>query len=215
MTAIILAGGKSSRMGFDKAFIEIEGVPLIKRQLRLLGRVFKRVIIVTNSPRKYRLRTVKVIQDIIPGQGPLGGIYAGLIASSSFYNFVAACDMPFLNEALIRHMIKERDSFDVVVPRLKKGYESLFAIYSKNCIMPIHKTIASKNLRIRDFFKKVKVKEIKEAEVRRFGKPDILFMNINTPLENGDASIFSVINLEKKIEASPFSWKRPHFITDD
>lgn len=196
MTAIILAGGKSSRFGSDKAFIKINGTPLIERQIRILKKIFsrqailkeggippkaeKKIIIVTNNPEKYKLRSVKIVSDIIPNRGPLGGIYSGLMYSDSFYNFVVACDMPNLNLKLIKYMIKQRNSFDVVAPHLAGGFETLFAIYSKNCIIPIHRTIVSKNLRIRDFFRKVKVREIKEAEVKRFGKPDILFMNVNT-----------------------------------
>ena len=88
--------------------------------------------------------------------------------------------MPNLNLKLIKYIFKQKNGFDVVVPHLKKGYETLFAMYSKNCIIPIQKTLNSGNLRIKNFFNKVKVREIKEVEVKRFGDPDILFMNINT-----------------------------------
>lgn len=91
--------------------------------------------------------------------------------------------MPNLDLKLIKYMIRKKDSFDVVVPYIKKGYETLFAIYSKNCIIPISKAISSRDLKIRNFFKKVKVREIKMGEVKKFGDPDILFANINTPLD--------------------------------
>ena len=191
MTAIILAGGKSSRMGHDKAFIEIEGVSLIRRQLALLRNLFKKIIIVTNEPQRYRFKGIKIVKDIIAGRGPLGGIHAGLRASDSFHNFVMACDMPNLNSGLIRYVIQEKDNFDVVVPYVKRRYESLFAIYSKNCIMPIYNALISKDLKIRNFFKAVKVRIIEATEIRKFGNPDILFANINTPSDY-DKALYSL-----------------------
>lgn len=183
MNAIILSGGKSSRFGSDKAFIKLKGAPLIKRQIKLLKSIFKRIIVVTNNPKDYKFRGIKVVKDIISGCGPLSGIHAGLVASDSLYNFVVACDMPNLNLKLIKYMMRKTNAFDVVVPHLAKGYETLFAIYSKNCIIPIYKTLSLRDFRIRNFFKKVKVKEIRRKEVKRFGNPDILFANINTPLD--------------------------------
>ena len=180
MTAIILAGGKSSRFGSDKAFIKIEGTPLIKKQIKLLKKIFKKIIIVINNPNKYQIRGAKVIRDVIPGRGPLSGIHAGLLASNSFYNFVVGCDMPFINSEFIRYLSSKKRGFDIVVPKLKKGYETLFAIYSKNCISPIRKILNKENLRVRQLFKKVKVKEIYAKEIKRFAAPEILFMNINT-----------------------------------
>ena len=181
MTAIILAGGKSSRFGQDKAFIRIKGKPLIKRQLKFLKRIFKRIIIVSNRPDKYKFKGIKVVRDIIPHRGPLGGIYSGLMASSSFYNFTLACDMPFINVRLIKYMIGLKDGYDVVVPRLKKGYETLFAIYSKNCIKPIENRLLKQNFKIRSFFTDVKVRTITQKEIAQFDKEGLCFININTP----------------------------------
>ena len=181
MTAIILAGGKSSRMGTDKAFLKIGNQPLIKRQIGLLRKLFKKIIIVTNTLPKYRgYKGIKIIPDIIPHRGPLGGIYSGLIASRSFYNFVVACDMPFLNIELLRHMLSRIKGYDVIVARYKGEIEPLSAIYSKDCIRPIKEQLDKNNLKIRDLFKKVKVKVIKESEVIKFDSQAFSFLNINT-----------------------------------
>lgn len=180
MNAIILAGGQSSRFGSDKAFIEIDGVPLIKRQIQFLKDIFKKIIIVTNKPQDYKFEDVELVQDIIKNRGPLAGIYSGLMASDTFYNFFIPCDMPFLNSGLINYMFGLKEGFDAVVPKLKKGYETLFAIYSKNCLEPIYKILNTDNLRIVNFFAQVKLREVSEEEVLVFGDPDILFMNINT-----------------------------------
>jgi molybdopterin-guanine dinucleotide biosynthesis protein A len=182
MTIIILAGGKSIRMGRDKAFLKIDKIPLIKRQVRLLKRHFKKIFIVTNSPRKYRrLKGIKVVSDIAAGQGPIGGILSGLSASRDHYNFVVACDMPFISPDLIKYMRRNSSGYDVVVPRIGKRYEPLFCIYSKNCIGRIKAFVGKKILKISRFFPEVKVKEISHEEVARFGCPEKIFMNLNTP----------------------------------
>lgn len=182
MTAIILSGGKATRLdGADKAFIKIKSIPLIKRQLCMLRKIFKQVIVVTNSPEKYRrLKGVKVIQDNIPDKGPLGGIYSGLLASRSYYNFIVASDMPFLNSGLIKYMCRNTFGYDAVVPKIKDRYEPLFSIYSKDCLICIKDSLHRKNFKISNFFSKVKVKAISEEEVLRFGLPQAIFTNINT-----------------------------------
>lgn len=181
MTAIILAGGKSSRMGADKAFLKIGNQPLIKSQIGLLRKIFKKIIIVTNSLPKYRgYKGIKIIPDIIPHRGPLGGIYSGLVASSSTYNFVVACDMPFINASLIRYMIKNRDNYDVLIPRVDKKYHPLFGVYSKNCIPIMEKTISKDKLNVSSIFPKVKTGFISRQEIERFDKLLLSLVNINT-----------------------------------
>lgn len=168
-------------MGRDKSFIRFGDKELIEAAIDRLRGLFKDLIIVTNDPPRYQKYGIRTVADVLKDRGPLGGIHAGLLASDSLYNFVVACDMPNINLKLIDYMIKQKSGFDAVVPHLKKGYETLFAVYSKNCIMPIYETIESGRLRIRDFFEKVNVREVREDELKRFGSPKILFMNINTP----------------------------------
>jgi molybdopterin-guanine dinucleotide biosynthesis protein A len=185
MTAIILAGGKSRRMGNrDKAFIEIEREPLIRRQLRLLKKYFKKIIIVANDVDKYKgFNGVKVVPDVVAGQGPLGGILSGLLASGERYNFVVACDMPFINLPLIKYMQMEKAGYDVVVPMLNNRYEPLFGIYSKSCSKSIKPLLDKKILKISRFFSEVKVRKISRKEISKFGRPEEIFMNINTPID--------------------------------
>lgn len=180
MTAIILAGGRSTRMGYDKAFIKLDGLSLVNRQLKILRKIFKKIIIVTNNPDRYKFNGIQIVSDIISHRGPLSGIYSGLVSSDSFYNFVVACDMPFINTRLIKYMDRLKKGFDIVAPRVKNGYETLFAIYSKNCILPIYDILHSDNFRITGLFDKLKLKIIGEQEMIKFGDPKILFMNINT-----------------------------------
>lgn len=183
MTAIILAGGKATRMGCaDKAFLRLGREMLIKRQLRLIRKLFKKIIIVTNSPQRYRnLNGVRIVTDLIPNRGPLGGIYSGLQASEDDYNFVLACDMPFINLDLISYMLKKIKGFDIVIPRYNRKFEPLYAVYSRNCIKPIENGLSRKNLKITRFLQYVKVRIISKKEITQFDLNGISFVNINTP----------------------------------
>ena len=106
---------------------------------------------------------------------------AGLSASRDKYNFVVAVDMPHINLGLIRYMFKKRQGFDIIVPKVDNRYEPLFCIYSKNCILSIKKLLNENIFKVRMLFPKAKTREIAETEVLRFGPPDDIFMNINTP----------------------------------
>lgn len=181
VTGIILAGGKSSRMGKNKALLEIGGEKIIDKAVSLFKSLFKEVILVTNTPEEYAGLDVKVVTDIFPGKGSLGGIYTGLAYASCDYSFVVSCDMPFLKRELIEYLIELKDGFDVVVPRLRTGHEPLHSVYSKECLKPIEALIKKGDLRIIDFYPKVRVKEVSEDELAPFISEPSPFVNINTP----------------------------------
>jgi molybdopterin-guanine dinucleotide biosynthesis protein A len=185
ISSIILAGGRSLRLGHDKVLEKLGDKSLIEQVVSRIDSLSKTIIIVTAHERTLTpLATnpkIKTVTDIYPGQGSLGGIYTGLVASSSFYNIVVAADMPFLNEALLRYMIKESDGFDFILPRVDGLFEPLHAIYSRNCIEPI-KTILEQGKRvIVELFNYVKVRYIETEEVERFDPKHLSFFNINTP----------------------------------
>lgn len=183
MTGIILAGGKSIRMGENKAFIEIDGIPIIARVHRILEKLFEEIIIVTNDKELFTRFNSKVYSDLVPQRGVLGGLYTGLFFSSFPYAFCVGCDMPFLKESVIGHLMKEAKNNDVIVPRTKDGFHPLHAIYSKNCLEPIKKTMEQGKYRIIDFYPMVKVKIIEEGEFSPFDSFRESFVNINTPEE--------------------------------
>ncbi|OHC03705.1 MAG: hypothetical protein A3H23_02840 [Planctomycetes bacterium RIFCSPLOWO2_12_FULL_40_19] len=157
MTAVILAGGKSSRMGSNKAFLKLKGKTFIERQINLLREMFDEIFISANTPSEYEYLNLPVFKDIYPDKGPLCGIYTSLINSSSLYTFMLACDMPFVEIGLIKYLKGFTREYDVVVPKSERGLEPLHAFYSKNCIDPIKKELDSNNLRIISFFPHVKV----------------------------------------------------------
>jgi molybdopterin-guanine dinucleotide biosynthesis protein A len=183
VTGVVLAGGRSRRYGKNKALVKVEGVPLIERALHAMGSIFDHVIIITNTPDAYAYLNIPMFPDIIKGLGPLGGIYTGLKAIPDPAGFFVACDMPFLNTDLIRHLAAIRDDFDVVVPRISGWIEALHGLYAKRCGGSIERLIHSGTYQIFQFFSAVSVRFVDEDEVRRFDADLKSFLNINTPDE--------------------------------
>ncbi|HLA80580.1 MAG TPA: molybdenum cofactor guanylyltransferase, partial [Thermoleophilia bacterium] len=135
VSAIILAGGASSRMGFNKALARLgRGGTLIEKAVAKAAMLSGDVIVVANDEERYRNLGVRVIPDAYPGSGSLGGIYSGLLAAQHQHAFVVACDMPFLSLPLWRYMLSIPRDYDVLLPRLQGQPEPLHAIYSKQCL---------------------------------------------------------------------------------
>lgn len=183
LTGVILSGGKSTRMGGNKAFIEIEGTPIIQRIQTLFERLFDEIIIVTDQKELFSNLNAKIYLDLIPNRGVLGGLYTGLFFSSFPFSFCVACDMPFLKESVIKYLIKNIEDSDVIVPKTKDGLQPLHAIYSKNCLEPIKKIIELGKYKIVDFYPMVKVKIIDEHEFFSLDPMRESFINVNTPEE--------------------------------
>ncbi len=184
MTGIILSGGKNTRMGTNKAFLEVCGERLIDRTVRLFRELFDEVIVVTNEPLLYLSLDVTVVTDVMKGKGALGGIYSGIFYASSHQSFIAACDMPFLCKPFIEHMIANRDNADIVIPEKMGGgtrlIEPLHAVYAKTCLAPIRSLLVRNELKISGFFKGLRMRVIPEDTVKRFDPCGRMFMNVNT-----------------------------------
>lgn len=182
MTGIILAGGKNSRMGMKKAFIEIGEKKIIDNALNIFKDIFFEVIIVTNSPEDFYYTKVKLVKDIIPDKGSLGGLYTGIKKAKYNECFVIACDMPFISKALIKYIMSIK-GYDAVVPRIYGRVEPLFASYSKKCLGTIENNLSSGNLKISDILLNIKVHEMDENEIKVFDPKLLSLININTPSE--------------------------------
>ena len=170
-------------MGKNKAFIEIDGVPIIQRIHTLFKTLFPEIMIITNEVELFGHFEAKVYRDLIPDQGALGGLYTGIYYSSFPYAFCVACDMPFLKGSVIRYLIEKVNDNDVVVPRTEGGLEPLHAIYSKNCLGPIRKIMEHKDFKVLDFYSMVKVNIVEESEFRSLDPSGESFLNVNTPEE--------------------------------
>jgi len=172
------------RLGYDKVLETIGNSSLLQLVLSCVTSLCNQVIIVAANkqtiPQSIDHLKLRTVTDIYADKGPLGGIYSGLTASSSFYNLVVASDMPFLNRALIHHMIQLSGDFDLVVPRVDNLLEPLHAIYTKNCLTPIEHMIKQDRLSVNQLFSLVKVRYVESEEIERFDPNHLSFFNVNS-----------------------------------
>jgi molybdopterin-guanine dinucleotide biosynthesis protein A len=181
MTGIILAGGENRRMGRDKAFLKLDGLPLIEHVLETLRGIFSKTIIVTNTPSAYASYDTVVITDAVDKRGPLTGIYTGLLHSTDEYNFIVACDMPFLNPDLIRYMAGLVQGQDIVIPKVSDRVEPLHAIYSKGLLPLIEMRLRQDARQLQGILGEARVLYVTETEVVRYDPEIRSFENLKTP----------------------------------
>jgi molybdopterin-guanine dinucleotide biosynthesis protein A len=184
-SCIILAGGRSKRLGRNKVTETIGNLSLIETVISHLSELKSEIIIVkahdSMIPALTQYSNIQIVEDIYPGKGTLGGIYSGLSAAATFYNFVVACDMPFLNVNLLMHMAGLAPGFDVVVPRTREAVlEPLHAVYSKHCLEAIDFLIKQNRLSVLELYPMVKVKYVEASEIETIDPQNLSFFNINT-----------------------------------
>lgn len=186
ITGIILAGGKSSRMGKNKALLEVGGLTMIERVAGALSGVCSEIIIAGENSGSLEHLGYPTVPDIHPGCGPLSGIHAGLNAAKNLYSFVSACDIPFASQRLIERIIAERDGFDVVM--LKEGgfLEPLFSLYSKAFIEAAEISIRNGVYKVTATLQHVKWKPVtlSPGEIPNLAKS---LINVNTPMDYEEA----------------------------
>ncbi|MEK7310750.1 MAG: molybdenum cofactor guanylyltransferase [Chloroflexota bacterium] len=187
-SVVINAGGKSSRMGMDKAFADIDGTTMIERIIEQTAGLGDQII-VTNTPEQYAFLGLPMVSDVLPDKGALGGVYTCIHAATQQYALVTACDLPFVNRPLLDYMMSLAPDFDAVVPRIrplnagpdaKPEAEPLRAIYSKTCLEPIRRAFDAGKMRVISFFPEVRLRWMEEDEIRRFDPELLTFLNCNT-----------------------------------
>jgi molybdopterin-guanine dinucleotide biosynthesis protein A len=179
--AIILAGGKSSRMGQPKALVTFDGQPLIAHLVRSLRKVFGEVIIVAAPEQELPELRATLVRDERPFQGPVGGIYYGLRAAGEESAFVTSCDAPFLNLSLIRFLAAQISHVDVVVPYWENRFQPLHAVYRTSLAPLLADQLERGELRPVTLFERVRTLRIREDQIRRFDADGLSFLNMNTP----------------------------------
>jgi molybdopterin-guanine dinucleotide biosynthesis protein A len=133
-TAIIVAGGKSSRMGTNKLLLKINGKPIIQKVTDLCKSVFRRTILITNTPENYKFLNIEMFADIYRNLGPLAGIHSGLLNTETERNFIVSADMPFINKEIIEFLFRLNSLKQIVLPSSENKTQPLCGIYKKNCI---------------------------------------------------------------------------------
>ena len=185
VSGVVLAGGRSSRLGQDKALLSLpDGRSLIAHVVARLAPLVAEVVVVATDGERLGPLPARIVPDLFPDGGALGGIYAGLAAAREARSLVVACDMPLLRPGLLRHLLALPRDFDVLLPRLADGQvEPLHAVYSKACLEPIRRQLAAGRLRIISFLGDVRVRYVEEAELRRFDPELRSLFNVNTPAD--------------------------------
>ena len=183
MTGVVLAGGRNSRMGRDKASLPWQGSDFLQVILHKLIEVCDELIVVTNTARADVLPNVRYVADIIPQCGPLSGIHAGLVHASSDLVFVTACDMPYLSSAAVDHLRSLSPGWDVVAPGEADFLEPLFACYRKTCIPVIESLLQQDIRKTQALFRLVRYRQVPLVELTQFD-PQLRFLhNINSPAD--------------------------------
>ena len=179
--AIILAGGKSKRMKFDKQKLEVNGKRLIGRTIQILEEVFEKITVVTNRPELYDEYNVGIISDIYPGHGPISGIHTALYHANDDTIFVMACDMPYVNIEFIKYLYERYDGGDGVITLKGDHIEPLNAIYSKSLLGKIEENISKGRYRISDLVNESNFVLVKEEKAMEFDPELKMFKNLNKP----------------------------------
>ncbi|MBI9076362.1 MAG: molybdenum cofactor guanylyltransferase [Desulfatibacillum sp.] len=186
--AAILAGGVNSRMkGRNKAFLNIQGRPIIDHLTERLAGFFREIIIISNDPLQYLDYDYPVYSDLSTRRCSLNGVHTALNCAVLPNVFMVPCDLPFLQAGMVKLLLTEQDpKFDIIIPQTPAGFEPLCAIYSRKCLKPAARMLETRNLSIRSFFSQVRVKAIPEGKLRAADPELLSFMNVNTPqdLEN-------------------------------
>jgi len=189
VTGVILAGGTSSRMGRNKALLEINGSSIITRTYRTLAELFHEVVIVTNTPQDYEFIPCRKVPDIYPGIGSVAGLHSALAHSTTERTFVTACDMPFVDPFIIRHLCDmQLDEYDAVIPFSKGGQEPLHAVYTSKCKDIFEIAINNGERKILDILARMNTRLITWDEMKLIVGSTAGFLNVNTPEEYGTIS---------------------------
>lgn len=186
VTAVVLAGGSSRRMGLNKALLKLGEETMIEKTINPLRQVFEEIIIITDTPEAYGfLKDVRFFSDVfqLEERNAMIGIYTGLLKAAYPKAFVVACDMPFLNKELLLNMKERFGGEDILIPYINSFYEPLHAIYSKSCLPIFQDYLRQKRYKVTLTFDKLRVNKVEESEVRQYDSELKSFININTYVE--------------------------------
>lgn len=197
--AIVLAGGRSSRMGQSKAMLLFDGTPLITHVVANLRPLFADIVVVAAPGQELPSLPATVVRDDVAYQGPVGGICYGLAAAAADVCFVTACDSAFLSQRLISHLVSQIPDYDVVVPHWQDRLQPLHAVYRRRLLPIVREQLSRGELRVVSLFDKVRTRTIDEAEIRRFDPEGLSFFNMNTP-EDYALAVQRLRAIECKVE---------------
>ena len=176
-----MAGGRSSRMKFNKAFAQVGGKPVIQIIIEKLKPIFQEIIIISNEPQLFTSFGLPIYQDIYPYLGPVGGIHSALVNASNDQMFILGCDMPFINMRLVEYMLSKISDYDSVVPEIDSYLQPLAAVYNRTCLPVFTECLEHDKLKLTLIFSELNALVLKEDELQKFGSVREMFFNVNDP----------------------------------
>jgi len=189
-SAAILAGGLATRLGGrDKGALLVDGRAILDRQIDALTPLVEDLMIVgrgVNVAQGFQPHLIpgaRVVADVVPECGPLGGLHAALTSARSDVLFLVACDMPYVSSAFAGHLLALAGEADAIVPQTERGYHPLCAVYTRACLEPAAAQLADRRLKMLELLDRVRVRVVPIEEIRCFGAPDRLLANVNTPAD--------------------------------
>ncbi|TKB53438.1 MAG: molybdenum cofactor guanylyltransferase [Nitrospira sp.] len=182
VSGVLLAGGKSRRMGEDKRHLAVGEQTLLERGLEVLQSIFREVLVVIAQDSTLLRIDARVVRDLVPDCGSLGGLYTGLTQATTPYIFVAACDMPFLNQTVIAQFTNRRATADIVIAKLDDRLHPMHALYSKRCLPALEQMIRARQLKIQEIVSQssLRVRYVTEADLLTIDHSGHSFYNVNT-----------------------------------
>ncbi len=185
VTGVLLAGGNSRRMGEDKRYLVVGEQTLLERGLAVLRSIFQEVLVVIAQDSLPLNVDARVVRDLVPDCGSLGGLYTGLTQAITPYIFVVACDMPFLDPAVITQFTSRRASADIVMAKLAARLHPMHALYGKGCLPVLEQMIRARQLKIQEMLShpSLRVQYVTEADLLTIDPSGRSFQNVNTPAD--------------------------------
>lgn len=186
VSGVVLAGGKSKRMGMDKRHLSVHGKPLLDRVTSVLLELFPEVLLVLAEEDISRQdERIRIVTDLIPDCAAVGGLYTGLYHARYSRVFVVACDMPFINQAVVELFLQKIDATDIVMAQLVTGLQPLHGLYSKQCLPLLKEMIEARDLRLQNIADKrgLTVHRVPETEIKRLDPRLLSFLNLNSPAD--------------------------------
>ncbi len=180
-SGIIMAGGRSSRMKFNKAFAQVGGKPVIQIIIDKLQPIFQELMIISNEPQLFTSFGLPIFQDVYPYLGPVGGIHSALVNASFDQMFILGCDMPFMNMQLVDYILGKINNYDSVVPEIDSYLQPLAAVYNRSCLPIFSECLEHDKLKLTLIFSELNALVLKEDELQKFGRVREMFFNVNDP----------------------------------
>lgn len=181
LTVVVLAGGRSRRMGRDKALLPVDKTPLLQRVIDVAAPLSAHRLLITNTPASHALFSWPHVADIYPDKGPLGGLYTALSYAETDYLLLLACDLPYLNGAFLRFLCQQIDEHQAVVPDSTDGLQPLCALYSRGILENVRLAIEQNRLGMRRLLAELNIRTLSAAESQPYDPDGRLFTNLNTP----------------------------------